>query len=70
MIARAISEDVVLAERFLSTLSSPAESWSAKFEAWADELQLGPDLRRAVRVATIRLRTFGAIRRHRPRGRR
>lgn len=60
-------DPATLAAEFLGQLAG--DDWPGAFEAWAQERQLGPELRQAVRVQIIRARCFGALRRARPKAR-
>ena len=57
-----------LARSFLAELSDSPGPWVVRFESWAAARGLNAAEARAVRVATLRLRVFGAIARGAARG--
>jgi len=58
-----------LAAAFLANSAGDRRPWPALFTTWAAERSLSASVAHAVRVAIIRERVFGAVERHRPRGR-
>jgi len=60
---RAITPEYRLAHQFLATLENPRAPWAARYDAWAKAEKVSGELRLAVKVTILRLRTFGAIER-------
>lgn len=50
-----------LAAEFLGQLGDERDLWVRKFQAWAAERQLSPEMTRAVKVEALRIRVFGAM---------
>ena len=58
-----ISADLRHAQQFLAELTDPRAPWADRFEAWARERNLGPELARQVKATVLRLRMFAAVER-------